>query len=82
MGLPGMQRGTPASVVAQLGSEFAGAGQRRAHPVLDMDSLLFCLGSMIGFLCGYFTAAVLVSDKASTMKQQKAESDDPWSMDQ
>jgi hypothetical protein len=47
-----------------------------------MDSLLFCLGSMIGFLCGYFTAAILVSDRAATMKDQKAESEDPWSMDQ
>jgi hypothetical protein len=47
-----------------------------------MDSLLFCLGGMIGFLCGYFTAAILVSDKAATMKEQKAESEDPWSMDQ
>lgn len=65
-------------MVDQLG----GAQLGRADAVLTMDSLLFCLGSMIGFLVGYFTAAILVSDKAATMKEQKAESEDPWSMDQ
>jgi hypothetical protein len=65
-------------VVHQLGDAQLG----RSDPVLAMDSLLFCLGSMIGFLCGYFTAAILVSDKAATMKEQKADSEDPWSMDQ
>lgn len=57
-------------------------GIGRTRPVLDMDSLLFVLGSMVGFFAGYFTAAVLVSDKASTMKDQKVEEQDPWSMDQ
>lgn len=47
-----------------------------------MDSILFCLGAAIGFLMGYFTAAILVTDKASTMREQKADSEDPWSMDQ
>jgi hypothetical protein len=62
--------------------ELAGDQLGRSDAVLSMDSLLFCLGSMIGFLVGYFTAAILVSDKAATMKEQKAESEDPWSMDQ
>lgn len=65
-------------MVQQLGRAHDG----RSDPVLTMDSLLFCLGGMIGFLCGYFTAAILVSDKAATMNEQKAESEDPWSMDQ
>lgn len=43
---------------------------------------MFLLGLSIGFIGGYMTAAVLVSDRASTMKEQKAESEDPWSMDQ
>ena len=54
----------------------------RADTVLVMDSILFCLGAAIGFLMGYFTAAILVTDKAATMREQKADSEDPWSMDQ
>jgi hypothetical protein len=54
----------------------------RAGPLLAMDSLLFVLGCMVGFFTGYFTAAVLVSEKASTMKDQKADEQEPYSMDQ
>ena len=62
--------------------QLAGAQLGRADPVLVMDSILFCLGAAIGFLMGYFTAAILVTDKAATMREQKAENEDPWSMDQ
>lgn len=62
--------------------QLAGDDLGRAQPVLAMDSILFCLGAAIGFLMGYFTAAILVTDKAATMREQKAESEDPWSMDQ
>ena len=62
--------------------QLAGAHDGRSDAVLAMDSILFCLGAAIGFLMGYFTAAILVTDKASTMREQKAESEDPWSMDQ
>lgn len=62
--------------------QLAGDQFGRADAVLVMDSILFCLGAAIGFLMGYFTAAILVTDKAATMKEQKAESEDPWSMDQ
>lgn len=62
--------------------ELAGAHDGRSDPVLNMDTVMFLLGLSIGFIGGYMTAAVLVSERAATMRDQKSETEDPWSMDQ
>jgi hypothetical protein len=46
-----------------------------------MDTVMFLLGLSIGFIGGYMTAAVLVSERATTLRDQKSEDQD-MSMDQ
>jgi hypothetical protein len=77
-----VQSGAPAALVEVVEHQLGQLAVGRTRPVLDMDSLLFVLGCMVGFFTGYFTAAVLVSEKASTMKDQKADEHEPFSMDQ
>jgi len=46
-----------------------------------MDTMMFLLGLSIGFIGGYMTAAVLVSDRAKTLQDEKSQDQD-MSMDQ
>jgi len=68
-------------VVEGLDLKLAGAQLGRADPVLAVDTVMFLLGLSIGFIGGYMTAAVLVSERVATIRDQKADDQD-MSMDQ